>query len=234
MEVINIVKRKAISLMENSLLKSGLVLAVRHWHPASVVEVDLHLPGVSMYKWTHAQHIKLRVAPLEYRDYTPCGWDADTQTCTLIIDTHHEGVGSQWARSLHEGDMVYYLGIAPTQHQPDENVHLVFLGDESSIAHFFALRQLVKNPLSVKGAIAFKEKEHRALLGAYFAPLKNVQSIGYGGNSEALPDWVAARSFDSRTVFYVVGHSPTVGYVRKLLRAKGFGGAQIRVQGFWK
>src|SRR5215468_8368313 len=98
--------------------KIGTVLAVRTWEPGSIREIDLHLPDVDMSGWTSAQHLKCKVGTLSYRDYTPLGWDAETSTCTLIIYTGHEGIGSQWARQLRAGEPLFYLGIGSSLQQP--------------------------------------------------------------------------------------------------------------------
>src|SRR5438045_1888995 len=96
-------------LLERRWLKIAKVLAIRAWDPATFLEIDLHLPDCDMSKWQEAQHMKCKVGPLAYRDYTPSGWDAETRTCTLFIDAGHEGQGSRWVKKLKTGDTVYYL-----------------------------------------------------------------------------------------------------------------------------
>ena len=235
---LQLIKRKAISLIEQRMSKTGTVLAVRAWEPDSVVEVDLHLPGAGpgMHKWTQAQHIKCKVADFEYRDYTPCGWDAETSTCTLIIHTGHDGAGARWARSLQAGDVFSYVGIGSSMQKPADNAHLVFLGDESAVGHFFALHQLSTRPLSVSGAIAFSAQAHLDAFPEYFCDFGTVQAVEKtpGHDSNALLQWVADRHFYSNTVFYLAGQIPVVMQLRNLLKAQGFSGAQIKAQGFWK
>ncbi|WP_298740714.1 siderophore-interacting protein [uncultured Chitinophaga sp.] len=233
---LQLIKRKAISLIEQRMSKTGTVLAVRAWQPDAVMEVDLHLPGVNMHKWTQAQHIKCKVADFEYRDYTPCGWDAETATCTLIIHTGHDGAGARWARNLQSGDIISYVGIGSSMQKPADNVHLVFLGDESAIGHFVALHQLAKRPLSVTGAIAFSEPAHQDAFREYFCDFGTVQAVVKtpGHDSNALLQWVAGHHFYSNTVFYLVGQIPVVVQLRNLLKAQGISGIQIKSQGFWK
>lgn len=233
---IQLIKRKAISLIEQRMSKAGAVLAVRAWNPDSIVEVDLHLPGVNMYKWTQAQHIKCKVAEYEYRDYTPCGWDAETSTCSLIIHTGHDGAGARWGRGLQQGDIFSYVGIGSAMQRPAENAHLVFLGDESAIAHFYALNQLATRSLSVTGAITFTAPEHLEVFPEYFFDFGTVQAIEKtpGHNGNALLQWVAGRHFPGNTVFYLAGQIPVVVQLRHLLRAQGIGSGQIKAQGFWK
>src|ERR1700761_6470438 len=101
--------QKALSLAEKPFARSASVLAIRDWEPDTVREVDLHLPDCDMSRWDSAQHFKVKVAPLVYRDYTLSEWDVATRTCTLIIHTAHMGIGSRWARGLQSGDEVTYL-----------------------------------------------------------------------------------------------------------------------------
>jgi NADPH-dependent ferric siderophore reductase len=201
-----------------------------------VAEVDLYLPGVNMLKWTQAQHIKCKVADYEYRDYTPCGWDAETSTCTLIIHTGHDGAGATWARGLQQGDIFSYVGIGSSMQRPAENAHLVFLGDESAIGHFYALHQLASGPLSVTGAVAFTAPEHLEVFQEYFFDFGTVQAVKKtpGHNSNALLQWVAHRQFPGNSVFYLAGEIPVVVQLRHLLKAQGISGWQIKAQGFWK
>lgn len=233
---IQLIKRKAISLIEQQITKTGTVLAVREWAPATITEVDLHLPGVNMDRWTQAQHIKCKVAAWEYRDYTPCGWDADTATCTLIIHSGHDGAGARWARELHAGDIISYVGIGSAIHRPAEDAHLVFLGDESAIGHFYALQQLAARPLSITGAIAFGDEGHRESFAEYFSDLRAIEVVGKSrhNDSSALLQWAMTRPFHRNTVFYLAGHIPVVVELRKWLKAQGFSGGQIKAQGFWK
>lgn len=233
---LQLIKRTAISLIEQRMSKTGTVLAVRAWQPDAIMEVDLHLPEANMHKWTHAQHIKCKVADYEYRDYTPCGWDAETSTCTLIIHTGHDGAGARWARGLERGSIFSYVGIGSSMQRPVENAHLVFLGDESAIGHFLALHQLANRPLSVTGAVAFETPEHLDIFPEYFCDFGSVQAISKtpGHDSNALLQWVAGRHFYSNTIFYLAGKIPVVVQLRNLLKAQGYSGGQIKAQGFWK
>jgi NADPH-dependent ferric siderophore reductase len=234
----NNVKQKTIAFLERKLVRSATVLAVRAWEPASFIEIDLHLPGVDMNKWDEVQHIKCKVGPLIYRDYTPMGWDADTQTCTLFIDAAHEGPGSRWAKALERGDTLSYLGISSSHHQLVRNKRLVFLGDETSIGHFLALRQLVdgQQGMSVCGAIAIAEKHHQDEFGRYF-PHSGLEAVNkrYGTDYIGLETWIDDHTMTdpSDTIFYLAGYIPAMMRLRKMLRQKGYANGQVKVQGFW-
>ena len=231
--IMNKLTQKALTLAETAFIRSARVLAVRVWEPDTVREIDLHLPDCDMSKWDSAQHIKCKVGTLVYRDYTPSGWDAETRTCTLIIHTAHEGPGSRWGKQLRTGDTVAYLGVGSNHQQPIAGKPLVFLGDETAIGHFLALRQLAGDRAVIEGAIVLSEEHHRDEFDQYFSGW-GLRSLGKGASRkyEALDEWVAGldgKGHDD-AVYYLAGYSPEVVRLRKLLRKRGM---QVQAQGFW-
>lgn len=229
---------QAVGLLERRLVKTARVLAVRAWEPATFVEVDLHMPDCDMGRWQETKHMKCRVAPLVYRDYTPSGWDEETHTCTLFIDTSHDGPGARWAKGLTMGDAVEYLGVASSHQQPEVDKRLIFLGDESAIGHFLAMQQLASasGRVAIKGAISIADRHHREEFEKYFSAMgfSAVEKDGEGG-AEALEAWMSGLEGGQpgETVFYLAGHIPSVVRLRKVLRSRGFAGRQIRAEGFW-
>lgn len=232
------IREATIGLLERRLVKAATVLAVRVWEPATLVEVDLHMPGCDMHKWQEAQHMKCRVAPMVYRDYTPTEWDAETQTCSLFIDTGHDGPGSRWARGLVAGDRVEYLGVGSSHQQPVDNKRLVFLGDESAIGHILALQQLAGTGMQkeVQGAVTMKESRHRDEFNRYFRRmgLCAVERTGKGDFGK-LEEWVDRLEGvePGNTRFYLAGNVPGVVKLRKMLRTKGFSNKDVKAEGFW-
>ena len=55
--MITTVKKQSISFVENIFIKKGRVLDVRAWEPATIYEVDLHLPQSDMGQWNKTQKI---------------------------------------------------------------------------------------------------------------------------------------------------------------------------------
>lgn len=216
--------------------KQGIVLAVRTWEPGTVLEVDLHLPDSDMSRWDKALHLECRVGKQTYRDYTPSGWDEETRTCSLLIHAAHDGPGSRWAKRLKEGDTILYRGVGSSHHVPAPGREMAFLGDETAIGHFLALRQLAGKDARITGAIALSEPHHREEFDQYFAgwEVKPVQKTE-GQDYQALGRWVEGLRLTehSDTVFYLVGRGRTVSGLRRLLRQMGFARDQVRIQGFW-
>jgi NADPH-dependent ferric siderophore reductase len=221
---------KAISFLENKITKTGTVLDVRAWEPATFFEVDLHLPSCDMSKWTHIQHIKCRVASFTYRDYTPAWWDAETHTCTLFVNAQHEGAGSNWVKQLQKGDEFHYLGVGPTPHKPLAASHFVLLGDVSSMGHFLAMQQMAGKQTTVSGAMVVENKAHHEQFTTYTRlPMQPVS-----GNYGELQQWVQTHKAEwQQPVFYIAGHIPGVVQLRKYLKQSGYNTNQVKAQGFW-
>lgn len=216
--------------------KQATILAVRTWEPGTVLEVDLHLPDCDMSHWDRALHLECRVGRMVYRDYTPSGWDAETRTCSLVIHAAHDGPGSRWARQLKVGDIIVYRGVGSSHDTPAVGREMAFLGDETAIGHFLALRQLAGKDARITGAIALTEPHHREEFDQYFSgwevkPVRKDSAVDY----EALGRWLEGLAVTDHAdmVFYLAGHHPAVSGLRKLLRQKGYGRDQVRVQGFW-
>lgn len=225
----NILKQTALNLFENTLAKHGTVLAIRSWFPATFYEVDLHFPMMDMSGWNRVQHIKIKVASGVYRDYTPAGWDVETRTCTLYVDAVQEGPGSDWVKSLSQGDTVVYVGVGPTMHRPAESGKMIAFGDMTTIGHYLALQQLAGDR-SISGAISIEEENHRIEFMEYFnwdiTPVVQTDQGGFHG----ITKWAKERDFNNATV-YLAGHIPTCVHLRKELKRTA--ADSIRVQGFW-
>jgi NADPH-dependent ferric siderophore reductase len=227
--IMNIIKQTALTLFENALAKEGTILAIRSWDPATFFELDIHFPALDMSGWNRVQHMKVKVAPGIYRDYTPAGWDVETRTCTLYINATQEGPGSEWVRSLKQGDLVTYVGVGATMHRPAEEGNMVVFGDMATIGHYLALQQLAGSK-TITGAIAIEEESHRAEFMEYFNwGVQPVIQTDQGG-FHALTHWARDKDLKEATV-YVAGHIPSCGHLRKELKKSDCD--TVRVQGFW-
>lgn len=227
----NVLKQTALAYLEKATAKRGRILDVRAWNPATIFEIDLHLPETNMYKWKQVQHMKVKVANGIYRDYSPAMWDCETSTCTLIVDAGHEGAGSAWVKQLRKGDDIVYLGIGPTPHKPADAGQMYCLGDTSTIAHFLALEQLADSPGRLTGTIALQHPNHQLEFTSYFYQTSLTAIAGKEKDkcAQLLP--VIAPLTDETV--YVAGNNKTVVQLRKLLRQQVSFKGSIRPQGVW-
>jgi len=227
-------KNRAVSFLENAFTHKGNVLAIRAWTPATFYEVDVHLPDEkAMNSWHKAQHIKVKVGPFTFRDYTPAGWDAATRTCTLYIDAAHDGPGAAWVKNLQPGEVITYLGVAPTFHALLPGAQAVFLGDQSALGHFLALMQVAGKQAAIKGAIVLPEKAHRSQYEEYIVQLPLHPLSVRRTLADSMVPWIKDQLFPEESIFYLVGNAALVTSTRTLLKQKGINPKQIKAQGFW-
>lgn len=228
----NYLKRQALNLLEKRMLKTGQVLDVRAWAPATICEVDLHLPQTNMTRWDNVQHIKMKVADGEYRDYTPVFWDAETHTCTLILDLGHEGVGRNWASNLSKGNDVHYWGVGNTPHRPVTGTMLGF-GDVSAMAHLLALEYLAPEKSKISGSICFKHPNHAVEFKEYFKSNYQPVVVKDGAYNDTWEGWLENHTLLEQTVF-VAGNIPAVVKFRNFLKGHFSYNGVIKAEGFWK
>lgn len=221
------IKRKAGKFIEPQLLKIGRVLDVRAWEAAAMVEIDLHLPFANIQEWNEVPCIKFRVDNLCFRDYTPFGWDAETCTCSLLVDTAHDGPGSRWAKNLQTGDAVQYLKIQGTHQSPHPTDLVVGLGDTSSLAHLLALQQLTLPRTRFEGAVLLDNPLTGELFSNYFrSPVNTVAT------RDGLAGWLNKQGYCTpHTWFYLTGNHYMVAALRKQLKNMGY--QNIKEKGFW-
>jgi NADPH-dependent ferric siderophore reductase len=221
------IKDKAGKYFGPQLLQTGQVLDVRVWEPATMIEIDLHLPLADMRLWNEIPYIKFKVDESCFRDYTPFGWDAETATCSLLVDTTHEGCGSRWAAQLHAGDTVQYIKIGDTHQSPHPTNLVVGLGDASSVGHLLALQQLTLPGIRFDGAVLLDSPHTGQLVRDYFrSPVSTLTT------RHELANWLLKQGYcTAHTSFYLTGNRELVVELRTLL--KNLGHVNIQAKKFW-
>ncbi|MFL9845592.1 ferredoxin reductase domain-containing protein [Flavobacterium rhizosphaerae] len=225
--------KSEVAILEKLFIKSGEIIDVRRWDGGNMYEIDVQLPKVDFGKWSKVKSIKCRVGNLHYTDYTPAIWNSEEKTCTLYIDTSHSGQGSNWAKLQQEGNIVHYLKIEDEKHIPLGN-HLVFLGDQTAIGHFCALKQLAAVQTQISGIITFNDQRTADAFLDNCAWLPLTTSIGYESLYEETENFLNKNRFNyDELVFYIVGNSEMVVRLRRSIKAHGISPVQIKSKGFW-
>jgi|GEM_PF-2051498 len=228
------VQKSTVSIVEKIFVKSGEITAIRVWNGCNLYELDIHLPNVEFSKWDKAQSIKCRISALHYTDYTPAMWNNEEKSCTLYIDTSHNGQGSIWAKNQRVGNPFYYAKIEAEKHFPIPNKHLVFIGDQTGIGHFCSLQQLADKNTKISGFITFNDKQTADCFyqNCPWLPLQTVslQNDIYYQTKE----WLNNNQYQKDNfVFYVVGSAELIVSIRRLLKTYEIDGSQIESKGFW-
>jgi NADPH-dependent ferric siderophore reductase len=229
----HILKQKGLSYLEGLTARTGLITAIRTWNPATIYEIDLHLPQVNMHNWQNPKRAQVKIAEGAYRDYTLANWNSQNQTCTLIIDAAHTGMGSQWVKTLQKNDTLTYLGLLDTGRLNTTPGNIYCIGDATAIGHFMAIQQITQGKSRVSGAVVLHQPTHVAHFKNNFKT--NIEPVpATNGNSyQALANWVTQQPFTNQMV-YIAGNKATIAKLRNLIRpTSGFKGS-IRLNGFWQ
>jgi len=227
-------KDKAIQVLEKQLTKQALILDIRPWHNDTFFEIDLHVPDADFSKANTVQHLKCRVAPLTFNDYTVSGWDAETKTCTLMIDAGHDGAGAKWARSLSKPGEISYLKMEQHRYPVMSGGNWLLLGDQSAAGHFLALKQLADNNPNISGAIIIPDVEHCKQL-RYFYPNLGLKSIPLHNNhTDSMLAWLEQHPVIIYDGICIAGNTKMVIEIRQYLKKRGVAANKIKAQGFWE
>jgi hypothetical protein len=204
--ILHQIKQRLTDIVDQQVLRHGTVLDVRKWPGSAIIEVDLHLPDSDMRYWNEVLHIKFNVGGLIFRDYTPFDCDAETSTCSLLIDASHDGPGSRCARSLQKNDGVDYLKTDSTRQSPHPTNLVVGLGDNTSLAHLFALQELTLPAVRFDSAVLTDNGQTGKLLSSYFKrPLVPCTS------EAELIKWISGQRFcNEHASFYLTGNEGLV------------------------
>lgn len=225
----NLIKRQALNLFEKATSKSGRILAIRYLNDANIMEVDLHLPQTDMNKWEAATYIKVKVAEMVYRDYSPTMWDNETSTCSLIIDISHNGPGSQWVQHVKVGDRIIYLGVTTTNHKPSLSGNAFCVGDISSIGHFLAMEQLAVDKVGFSGLIILNSiKQLNEFRSNYQTALIPILTRDINETQKKIQEYNLTNQ-----AVYIAGNTSVMTRLRSYIKQQQHFEGIVRLKGFW-
>ena len=228
----NILK-KAVSGLFEKMLSSSRVIDVRAWQPATMYEIDVHLPTMNLEKWKTIHRLKCKVDQTEFRDYTPASWNAATKVCTMYIEAGHNGAGSRWIQQLKTGDEILLGGVHAAQ-LPAKEGKILCLGDGSALGHFLALKQLTdREQYPMEVAVHMYDDYQIPTSFMESNPEFELISEPHGNNLEMLEKWFMSKDLSNYTSVYIAGNIPLVSGLRKKLKAAQGMQARIYAHGFW-
>jgi NADPH-dependent ferric siderophore reductase len=228
----NILKKAVAGLLEK-VLTPAQVISVRAWQPATLYEVDVHLPTVNLEKWNTIKRLKCKVGEWEYRDYTPASWNVEKKVCTLYIEAGHQGAGSRWIQQLKPGDEIL-LGPAHAAQLPAQEGTILCLADGSALGHFLALKQLTDRGNYPMEVAVFLHDDYQIPPSL----LENNPEFKFiikphGASLDALEQWCRSKELRNYTSIYIAGNIPMVTSLRRKLKALPDVHAKIYSYGFW-
>lgn len=229
----NFIKKAVFNLMEQVISPSEII-EVRAWEPATLYEIDVHLPTTDFTKWNTIKRVKCKVADFEYRDYTPALWNAEKKVCTLYVEAGHNGAGGRWAKNVKVGDELL-LGVAHAAQLPANKGKVLGIADGSALGHFLSQKQLLN------------QEEYPTEVGVFLHDNYQIPSSLISNNPEfeficepdgnmieALEKWCLSKDLSNYTSICIAGNTPMVTTIRKKLKAIPAVSAKIYAYGFWK
>lgn len=228
----NILK-KAVSGLLEKMFTPAKVIAVRAWQPATMYEIDIHLPTIDMAKWDTIKRLKCRVGELAYRDYTPALWNAEKKVCTMYIEAGHNGAGGRWVQQLKEGDEIL-VGEAHAAQLPAKEGNVLCLADGSALGHFLGLKQLTtRENYPIEAAVFLHDNYQLPALLTETNPEFDFIIEPNGNRLDTLIQWCMSKELSRYTSICIAGNIPMVTGLRKMLKALPDVHARIYSYGFW-
>jgi NADPH-dependent ferric siderophore reductase len=167
------------------------------------------------------------------RTYSVWSYDRREGTMDLAICTFSNGMGAQWVKQLKEGETVNFIGPSGKFTIVQDPARYFFIGDISSLSHFYELRRACH-------------------------PCKKVDSLIYGNKLDLFPDLDGCYHFYyadtassvvsqfqakldrlqkqelQNTFFYIGGDGNVCISINKLLiNVYGISRSMIKVKPFW-
>lgn len=176
------------------------------------------------------QEVEFRVSERAFRHYTPASFDPQQGTFDVLFFLHGNGPGSAWAKALQQSQPVNVLGPAGGFHLVQEAATHVFLGDETSLGVFRAMR--TATAARVTGAV---EVDAGADDWTALSQLDLPAVTRDGQRGGALRRWLEgfAEAPSDRVAFYLVGHAATIVELRAALLKRGWPRRAIHTKAYW-
>ena len=217
MSIIQKIEDAFINVTGLQLLGAGRVLEVRAWEDSPVIGIDLHLPAFDMNEWIGLMKITFLISDACFRDYVPFGWDADTATCSLLINTTQDTAGGHWANSLCAGNQVQYIKILASTEKLHPTNLIVGLGDSIHPEFLLALQQLTSPASRFDGAVWFSSPQTAKMFSSFFNT-----SLTTVASQNELINWLVCQNYCiNHTSFYLSGNQCLTGDIQKLLKNLG-------------
>ncbi len=234
--------------MARPLLYAAKVVAKKTSTP-KVTKLTLEYIEPSDMVFEPGKFVNLRCPNGKYRAYSIASDYNDTTSLDLLIETGHDGLGSNYVRELNLDDEVEIIGPSGlfTLRNPLPD-HLIFYATGTGIAPFYAMFYKLRD-LNYQGKIdvyfGVRSKDliiEPETLEKFKKEINNFDFQIYLSRDNSLPEgniYKAGRvnqaleyATDFAAQYYICGHPDMVDYVSEQLTQKGIPEHNIIVEGF--
>ncbi|WCM28404.1 siderophore-interacting protein [Sphingomonas sp. QA11] len=215
------------------LTRTATVTAVEPLSPRFRL-IDLEGEAFRHVAWTAGDKIQVILGGLlTARTFTPMSWDARQGRTRLLVWSHGEGPGTEWATGLAPGDACQFFGPRRSLDAGDPATPLVVFGDETSfgLAAALAGRSGAEPPRLFFEVSEPDECRHvLRRIGGEEAML--AQRTKDDAHLEAMALQLAA--LDTGASLYVVtGRAPAIRRIVTILKAGGVPSSRLRTKAYW-
>lgn len=202
---------------------TALVLDVRLWPGSNLLEIDLHLPSVNMLDWIDVMQVTFCIGKACFWDSIPFGWDAETATCSILIDTAQDSFCAKWATQLRHLDQVAYTKICSYSGKLHRSNLIVGIADGSNLGFLLALQQVVKPAYRFEAFALIKESDTAKLFNEYF----NISATTVTSQRELISLIVSQEYCANHTSFYLSEEIHPDNNICKSLEATNYGNIHV-------
>ncbi|MYN27507.1 siderophore-interacting protein [Duganella levis] len=206
--------------------------------PARVLEIEnlgpyrlVTLGGDALRNaaWHAGDKIQIQLGGWVQRTYTPLDWDAEAGRLRILIYLHADGPGTQWARTLRQGDSCVVFGPRKSVRLAEPQPALIFVGDETSAGLAAALSPAqilleMNAPADSAEVLAMLGLQHAQVCArhgddAHIAELGNLLLAMLAGQPSA--------------AIVLTGKASTIQHLTRLLRRQPGPAAQRHSKAYW-
>ncbi|PRZ42457.1 NADPH-dependent ferric siderophore reductase [Antricoccus suffuscus] len=179
-----------------------------------------------------------RIAPDDFRHYTPESVDTDSGTATMLIHRHDDSdaPGTAMLDSLRPGDELTWCGMTSARNfRWTSPANAVAIGDTSTLGLLVAMTRRAKQEDARFLAVA--EVDPCALPYARELLPGSVVLAANSTPGAAVDDWLSTSQpkLDevAQATVYLAGHGQSIQRQRDALRNRGFDRKAIKTQPYW-
>ncbi|SKC74346.1 siderophore-interacting protein [Paraburkholderia hospita] len=230
--------KKRAGLLESAMLK----LFARSAHVLDMEDIGsafrlVTLGGEALRNigWTPGDKIQIQLGGWVQRTYTPIDWDAENGRTRLLIYLHADGPGTQWGRTLRNGDECIVFGPRKSVDLTQVGSSAVVFGDETSVGLAAALLGTVQ-PADTNLFLEVSSFVETQAAIAKFGLEKSHVSVRADNDAHlaVLGEKMLTVLLAKPTANIVLsGKASSIQHVRKLLKRLGIGSNRFQNKAHW-
>ncbi|MFT4031320.1 MAG: siderophore-interacting protein [Siphonobacter sp.] len=225
----------AKKLLKKAVLTEKCLIAEHTYHIRLAGDELLQLP------YTPGEHMRIMITGKiptslseKVRTYSVWQYDPEEGILDMAICTYSNGVGARWVQDIQVGEMVYFAGPRGNFTIDTTGDFYVFVGDVSSLAHFYELKRNLDSTKKIyslmyaeQSADFFPDITNKKALAFYQLPLNPINVL-----REELASLLSPTQ--GKGIVYVGGDSRVCVDLNRFFRKElAWENKQVKTKPFW-